>query len=113
MNLDDKVCYCFHVSHRKLVNWVRLNNPKVPSQLSECGGAGTGCGWCIPFLKQIFKRGMAGKVNPACQPTIPDDSLTELTPEEYAAMRAEYVKAGHGVPPEGAEPLPDSERNQG
>ena len=56
MNLDDKVCYCFHVTRRKLVNWVRLHEPKVPSQLSECGGAGTGCGWCIPFLKQIFKR---------------------------------------------------------
>ena len=56
MNLDDKVCYCFHVTRRKLVNWVRLNEPQVPSQLSECGGAGTGCGWCIPFLKQIFRK---------------------------------------------------------
>ena len=57
MNLDDKVCYCFHVTRRKLVNWVRLNAPQVPSQLSECGGAGTGCGWCIPFLRQIFRHG--------------------------------------------------------
>jgi len=49
-------------------------------------------------------------MNPECQPAIPDDSLAELTPEEYAALRAEYVKAGHGVPPEGAEPLPDGEQ---
>lgn len=110
MNLDDKVCYCFHVSQRKLVNWVRLNNPKVPSQLSECGGAGTGCGWCIPFLKRLFKQHAAGLSTPACQPSLSEDGLAELTPEEYAALRAEYVKAGHGVPPVGAEPLPEGER---
>ena len=74
MNLDDKVCYCFHVSRRKLVNWVRLNEPQVPSQLSECGGAGTGCGWCIPFLKQIFRQGTEEE----------SATLDALTPEEYA-----------------------------
>ena len=67
MNLDDKVCYCFHVTRRKLVNWVRLHEPKVPSQLSECGGAGTGCGWCIPFLKQIFRQGTKADCCPARQ----------------------------------------------
>jgi NAD(P)H-nitrite reductase large subunit len=92
MNLDDKVCYCFHVSRRKLVNWVRLHEPKVPSQLSECGGAGTGCGWCIPFLKQIFKQ-----------------AEIEVDAEEYAKQRAEYVKSGKGKPPPGAEPLPMAE----
>jgi NAD(P)H-nitrite reductase large subunit len=86
---------------------VRLNNPKVASQLPECGGAGTGCGWCIPFLKQLFKRHAAATANPACRPAMSEDGLAELTPEEYAALRAEYVKAGHGVPPAGAEPLPD------
>ncbi len=93
MNLDDKVCYCFHISRRKLVNWTRLYEPKVASQLSMCGGAGTGCGWCIPFLKQIFRQ--AGEGEP---------SLDVLTPEEYAARRADYVKAGKGTPPPGAEP---------
>jgi bacterioferritin-associated ferredoxin len=89
MNADDKVCYCFHVSRRKLMNWVRLHEPKVPSQLSECGGAGTGCGWCIPFLKQIFKQ-----------------AEIDVSAEEYAKQRAEYVKTGKGTPPPGAEPLP-------
>jgi bacterioferritin-associated ferredoxin len=98
MNLDDKVCYCFHVSRRKLVNWVRLHEPKVASQLSECGGAGTGCGWCIPFLKQIFQHGSA---EPGAAPDI-----DRLTPEQYALQRAEYVKSGKGKPPPGAEPLP-------
>ena len=40
MDLDDKVCLCFHVTRRKLVNFDRINQPKVPSQLSECGSAG-------------------------------------------------------------------------
>src|SRR5579859_4541096 len=94
MNLDDKVCYCFHVSRRKLVNWVRLNCPKVPSQLSECGGAGTGCGWCIPFLKQIFRQGTDSE-NLAVE--TPECALIdEVTTEEYAAQRAEYVKSGKG-----------------
>lgn len=94
MNLDDKVCYCFHVTRRKLVNWVRLHEPQVPSQLSECGGAGTGCGWCIPFLKQIFRQA---------------ESEIALSAEEYARQRAEYVKSGKGTPPPGAEPLPHAD----
>ena len=98
MNLDDKVCYCFHVTRRKLVNWSRMHEPKVASQLSMCGGAGTGCGWCIPFLKQIFK-----------QATESDSEIDTLSVEEYAARRAEYVNSGKGKPPPGAEPLPMAE----
>ncbi len=97
MDLDDKVCYCFHVSRRKLVNHCRLNRPKVPSQLSECGGAGTGCGWCIPFLKQIFKQAVEGG----------ETDLERLTPAEYEQRRAAYVRAGKGKPPPGATPLPE------
>ena len=97
MDLDDKVCYCFHVSRRKLVNFVRLNRPKVPSQLAECGGAGTGCGWCVPFLKQIFRQAAEGG----------ETELERLTPEEYERRRAGYVRAGGGTPPPGAAPLPD------
>ena len=97
MNLDDKVCYCFHVPRRKLVNWVRLNRPKVPSQLSMCGGAGTGCGWCIPFLKQIFTQAMEATSEGS------EADIDRLTPEEYAARRAVYVNSGKGKPPPGAE----------
>jgi bacterioferritin-associated ferredoxin len=97
MDLDAKVCYCFHVSRRKLVNFVRQRRPKVPSQLSECGGAGTGCGWCIPFLKQIHQQAVAGG----------DTELERLTPAEYEHLRAAYIRAGGGVPPPGATPLPD------
>jgi NAD(P)H-nitrite reductase large subunit len=106
MNLDDKVCYCFHVTRRKLVNWVRLNAPQVPSQLSECGGAGTGCGWCIPFLKQIFQQGMETATEEPSRSIAAPETLETLTPEEYALRRAQYVKAGKGTPPPDAEPLP-------
>ncbi len=100
MNLDDKICYCFHVSRRKLMNYCRINQPKVPSQLSECGGAGTGCGWCIPFLKQIFRQAVQGGET---------EELERLTPEEYEQRRAAYVRAGKGKPPPGATPLPPEE----
>ena len=106
MDLDDHVCLCFRVSRRKLENYVRLHRPKVASQLSECGGAGTGCGWCVPFLKQIFRQYQAECAAgcASCQST-PDDALDAITAEEYAALRAEYVKSGKGTPPPGAEPV--------
>jgi NAD(P)H-nitrite reductase large subunit len=96
MDQDAKVCYCFHITQRKLANFIRQNRPKVASQLSECGGAGTGCGWCIPFLKQLYKQASEGGVT----------DLERLTPDEYERRRAAYVRAGKGVPPPGATPLP-------
>jgi bacterioferritin-associated ferredoxin len=99
MDLDAKVCLCFHVTRRKLVNFVRQTRPRVPSQLSECGGAGSGCGWCIPFLKQIFAQGTSENS--------PD--LENFTSEEYENRRAQYIRAGKGKPPPGATPLPPAE----
>jgi NAD(P)H-nitrite reductase large subunit len=96
MDIDAKVCYCFHVTRRKLTNFIRLRRPRVASQLSECGGAGTGCGWCIPFLKQLHEQARQGG----------DSELDHLTAEEYARGRAAYVRAGKGTPPPGATPLP-------
>ena len=92
MNLDDLVCLCFRVSRRKLENFVRRELPKVPSQLSQCGGAGTGCGWCVPFLRKLFAQHA--------------DVLP--TAAEYAAARAAYIHSGGGTPPPGAEPPPES-----
>src|SRR2546421_6508319 len=97
MDLDAKVCYCFHVTRRKLVNFVRLRQPKVPSQMSECGGAGTGCGWCIPFLKQIHRQATTSESA---------EEIERLSADEYARQRAEYVRQGGGSPPPGATPLP-------
>ncbi len=100
MNLDAEVCYCFHVSRRKLVNFIRRERPRVPSQLSECGGAGTGCGWCIPFLKQLHQQAVEGGDT---------TELERMTPAEYEQRRAAYIRAGKGTPPPGATPLPPDE----
>ena len=94
MNLDDHLCLCFRVSRRKIQNFMTREQPKVASQLSGCGGAGTGCGWCIPFLKQMFQQATAS------------GAIESMTSEEYAAKRASYVRSGGGTPPPGATPLP-------
>ena len=96
MEFDDTICYCFHISKRKIFNFLRIHGPRRASQLSECGGAGTGCGWCVPFLKRYF--------DDAKNPEAADDSLT---PDQYARKRGEYIKAGKGVPPPGAIPPPE------
>ena len=31
MDLDAKVCYCFHVTQRKLLNYLRVEKPRVAS----------------------------------------------------------------------------------
>jgi len=89
MNDDAKVCYCFHVTRRKLVNFIRQNRPPVASMLSQCGGAGTGCGWCIPFLKQIHRQTAQGG----------ETDLEAISAEDYERQRTEYIQAGKGTPP--------------
>jgi bacterioferritin-associated ferredoxin len=79
MDLDHKLCYCYHVSKRKIVNFVKQTQPERASQISECFGAGSGCGWCIPFLVRIHEQVLSGQ-----------DSQDELTPQEYEALRAQY-----------------------
>jgi NAD(P)H-nitrite reductase large subunit len=101
MDLDAEVCYCFHVSKRKLLNFLRIERPRVASQLSQCGGAGTGCGWCIPFLQQLHRQAVAGGVT----------ELEQLSPQEYERRRAAYVRAGMGTPPPGATPLPPADED--
>ena len=89
MELDDTICYCFHISKRKIVNYIRVHQPQVVSQVSECGGAGTGCGWCISFIKKYYAEQQADN----------SSQQQDLTPEEYAAQRAKYIDAGLGTPP--------------
>ncbi|MFK8114482.1 MAG: bacterioferritin-associated ferredoxin [Rubripirellula sp.] len=77
MDDDDELCLCFHVSKRKVVQFIRVNKPRVPSQLSECYGAGTGCGWCRPFLKRLMEQDDPNQVK------LPESS-------KYASNRAVY-----------------------
>ncbi|MBG80284.1 MAG: (2Fe-2S)-binding protein [Phycisphaerae bacterium] len=79
MDPDDHVCLCFHVSLRKLRAYIKREKPKVPSQLTECLGAGTGCQWCVPFLKKLHRQWEAGE-----EPELP------VSPESYAKRRAAY-----------------------
>lgn len=96
MEPSDEVCLCFHVSRRKIENFIRRERPQRPSQLSECHGAGTGCGWCRPFLAKLLAQVCEGQQQDAWLPSADD----------YARQRAKYVRAGKGVPPASATPLP-------
>ena len=92
---DREICLCFHVTLRKIVNFVRIERPRRVSQMSECFGAGTGCGWCRPFLKRVFEA--SASTDPAAAP-LPDR-------DEYARLRSRYVRDGGGTPPPGATPV--------
>lgn len=88
MKATDKICYCYDVVLHKLWYFARRRKPRRASQMSECLGAGTGCGWCIPSLKRIHEEA-AKSETPADTP--PPDSLIALAPEEYAAKRRTYI----------------------
>jgi len=79
MQDDDKVCLCFHVTQRKLRAYLLRECPKVASQLTDCLGAGTGCGWCRPFLKQLHRQWEAG-----------EDIGLGVHPPNYAAGRERH-----------------------
>lgn len=87
MELDDEVCLCFHVTKRKLLAHMRINQTRMrrPSQLSECGGAGTGCGWCVNYLKRLFGQNFPASV---AEP-IPSE---EPTSEEHRYGRSSYLE---------------------
>ncbi len=65
MQPDDEICLCFHVTQRKLLSFIRVERPQRASQLSECFGAGTGCGWCRPYLQQMFAEATGQPPSPA------------------------------------------------
>ena len=118
MDPDQELCLCFHVSLRKVQKFIRLEKPKVASQLSQCYGAGTGCGWCRPFLKRLLEEAQSVSEDrpaaldrgapPATAPGIkspepndfPEKPLDQLDPEEYAGLRERYLRAGKGTPPQ-------------
>lgn len=101
MQPDDTICYCFHISKRKILNFIRVHRPRRASQVSECGGAGTGCGWCVNYIKRYFAESQS----------LQTDASENLTSDEYARQRAAYIRAGHGKPAAGAVPLPQDEPN--
>ncbi len=95
MQLDDELCLCFHVTKRKVINFLRVERPQRESQLAECHGAGTGCGWCRPFLKTMFDAAGSGA----------SEGLELPDANDYAGGRTNYVRHGNGTPPPGATPI--------
>ena len=91
MDLDDELCLCFHVTRRKVENFLRQRSPSRASQLSECFGAGTGCGWCRPFLQRLWERSSAQdsatNMAPQLDQILDGDSVTAA---DYAAQRRQY-----------------------
>jgi bacterioferritin-associated ferredoxin len=83
MNPDDHVCLCYRVSLRKVRTYLKRENPPVASLISECLDAGTGCQWCVPFLKKLHAQHQAG-----------EDMDLPVSPEEYAARRHRYKRTG-------------------
>ena len=90
MDPDDHVCLCFRVSLRKLRHFVNREDPPVASRMADCLGAGTGCQWCVPFLKKLHQQHADGK---------PMD--LPVSPAEYAAQRTRYRKTGDRTPTHG------------
>ncbi len=89
MDPDEHVCLCFRVSLRKLVTFMEVTRPSVPSQLSDCQSAGTGCHWCVPFLNRIHDQWQRGE----------RVDLT-VSPARYAERRARFRSTGERPPVE-------------
>ena len=79
MDPDDEVCLCFHVSLRKIRTYLAREDPPVASLISECLGAGTGCRWCVPFLKHLHAQHQKGET--------PD---LRISPEQYCTSRLKF-----------------------
>jgi bacterioferritin-associated ferredoxin len=83
MDPDDEVCLCFHVSLRKIRTYLARENPPVASLISDCLGAGTGCQWCVPFLKHLHSQHAKG-LNPDLK----------ISPEKYCGARLKFHDSG-------------------
>jgi bacterioferritin-associated ferredoxin len=97
MKPEDELCFCFHITRRKVETFLRRELPRHVSELSECFGAGTGCGWCRPYLKKMFDAHRA-----QVEAELPEAS-------DYAQGRGNYVRQGKGTPPPGATPIADQQ----
>lgn len=102
---DDTVCFCFHVTLRKIETFCAVEKPQAASEISDCLSAGTGCGWCVPMLRKIHGR-MCGKYTPWWRKAEEGDATRadeNVDADAYKAGRKNYLAEGKGKPPEGAE----------
>jgi bacterioferritin-associated ferredoxin len=107
---DDEICFCFHVTLRKIRAYCRIEKPKVASQISQCLSAGTGCGWCRPMLRKIHKQECNPEEPwwrqiPADEPAADyhsderDAAANEVDSDSYAQGRQQYLKQTGRKPP--------------
>jgi bacterioferritin-associated ferredoxin len=101
MQLDDELCLCFHVSWRKILNYLRIQKVQHASQLSECGGAGTGCGWCRRSLIRVCEA--AKKSPPQSEHLVEWLLANSPSKRQYAEGRQQYLAEGLGTPPASAD----------
>lgn len=101
MKPDDELCLCFHVSWRKVINYVRVEKVTRPSQVSQCFGAGTGCGWCRPFLNRLVQQ---VNENPPSPATI-EQWLAEKSPrkDRYETGRNAHRTAANNSSKQGSD----------
>lgn len=92
MQPDDDLCLCFHVPWRKVINYIRIHKVQVPSRVSECQGAGTGCGWCRVFIEQLVQRIDLSQPMSTDLETWLQDQMPAA--QAYARRRAEYIARG-------------------
>ena len=93
------------------MNFIRVEKPRRPSQLSQCFGAGTGCGWCRPYLERLLESSQQESANASGDSKtagLSSDQSAEMDSKMYAEARAKYISDGKGTPPAGAEPSPES-----
>jgi bacterioferritin-associated ferredoxin len=83
MDPNTDVCLCFHVPLGKISAYLQREDPPVASLISECLGAGTGCGWCVPYLRDLHRQHQAGE---------PID--LELDEQGYITNRSNFHKTG-------------------
>ena len=106
LKADDTVCFCFHVTLRKVETFCSVEKPRVASEISECLSAGTGCGWCVPMLKKIHKRMCGEAAVPwwRAEEVVEKERVDEaVDAEAYRAGRRKYIGEGKGKPAPGAE----------
>ena len=101
---DDTICFCFHVSLRKIESFCQRKKPKAASQISQCLSAGTGCAWCIPMLRKIHEQ-TCGEYKPWWREVAEDGyhsaerdaDAAGVDSNAYAAGREKYLKDVRGV----------------
>lgn len=82
MEPDDTLCFCFHIPRLKVVNYLKRERPRRASQISDCFGAGSACGWCIPYLVRLHDE------------IVGDAAIRsgDITPADYEALRKRYLR---------------------